>query len=150
MRPRNPLAGGHPAQPDSLMKLLVTNPNISQSVSSLIQGEAERSAFAGTQITMLTAPFGIAYIETRFEALVGAYASAQLAAVHHTGHEAVIVAAFGDPGLAGLRDVLPVPVLGQTESTLASASLLGHRFSLSSRFRSASRPGIARSWKPTA
>jgi Asp/Glu/hydantoin racemase len=79
---------------------------------------------------MLTAPFGVAYIETRFEALIGAYATAQLAAEHHAGHDAVIIAAFGDPGLGGLREALPVPVLGLTESALASACLLGHRFSI--------------------
>ncbi|MEQ1683836.1 MAG: aspartate/glutamate racemase family protein [Burkholderiaceae bacterium] len=112
------------------MKLLVINPNISDSVSALIRAEAERSASPGTQITMLTAPFGVAYIETRFEALIGAYAVAQLAAEHHAGHDAVIVAAFGDPGLGGLREALPVPVLGLTESALASACLLGHRFSI--------------------
>ena len=112
------------------MRLLVINPNITASVSALIQAEAERSASPGTEITMLTAPFGVAYIETRFEALIGAYATAQLAAEHHAGHDAVIVAAFGDPGLWGLREVLPVPVLGMTESALASACLLGHRFSI--------------------
>jgi Asp/Glu/hydantoin racemase len=112
------------------MKLLVINPNISDSVSALIRAEAERSASPGTQITMLTAPFGVAYIETRFEALIGAYAVAQLAAEHHAGHDAAIVAAFGDPGLGGLREALPVPVLGLTESALASACLLGHRFSI--------------------
>ena len=112
------------------MRLLVINPNITASVSALIQAEAERSASPGTAITMLTAPFGVAYIETRFEALIGAYATAQLAAEHHAGHDAVIVAAFGDPGLWGLREVLPVPVLGMTESALASACLLGHRFSI--------------------
>lgn len=112
------------------MRLLVINPNISESVSALIRAEAERSAAPGTQITMLTAPFGVAYIETRFEALIGAYAVAQVAAEHHAGHDAVIIAAFGDPGLAGLREVMPVPVLGLTESALASACLLGHRFSI--------------------
>lgn len=112
------------------MRLLVINPNITASVSALIQAEAERSVSPGTAITMLTAPFGVAYIETRFEALIGAYATAQLAAEHHAGHDAVIVAAFGDPGLWGLREVLPVPVLGMTESALASACLLGHRFSI--------------------
>jgi allantoin racemase len=112
------------------MKLLVINPNISDSVTALIRAEAERSASPGTQITMATAPFGVAYIETRFEALIGAYAVAKLAAEHHAGHDAVIVAAFGDPGLGGLREVLPVPVLGLTESALASACLLGHRFSI--------------------
>jgi allantoin racemase len=112
------------------MRLLVINPNISESVSALILAEVERSASPATEITMLTASFGVAYIETRFEALIGAYATAQLAAEHHAGHDAVIVAAFGDPGLGGLREVLPVPVLGLTEAALASACLLGHRFSI--------------------
>ncbi len=112
------------------MRLLVINPNISHSVSELIHAEARRSASAGTQITMLTAPLGVAYIETRFEAMIGAYASAVLAAEHHADHDAVILAAFGDPGLAALREALPIPVLGLTESALASACLLGHRFSI--------------------
>ncbi len=112
------------------MRLLVINPNISESVTALIEAEARRSASPGTEITVQTAAFGVAYIETRFEALIGAYATAQLAAEHHAGHDAVIVAAFGDPGLAGLREALPIPVLGLTESALATACLLGHRFSI--------------------
>ena len=112
------------------MRLLIINPNTSDSVTELIGAEARRSASAGTELTLLTAPFGVAYIETRFEALIAAYATAQVAAERHPGHDAVIVAAFGDPGLAGLREVLPVPVLGMTESALASACLLGHRFSI--------------------
>jgi allantoin racemase len=112
------------------MRLLVINPNISESVTALIGAEARRSAGPGTDITTMTAAFGVAYIETRFEALIGAYATAQLAAEHHAGHDAVIVAAFGDPGLTGLREVLPVPVLGMAESALATACLLGHRFSI--------------------
>ena len=112
------------------MKLLLINPNISDSVSALIRAEAERSASPGTVIEVLTAPFGVAYIETRFEALIGAYAAAQLAAEHHADFDAVIVAAFGDPGLAGLREALPCPVTGLSEAALASACLLGQRFSI--------------------
>jgi Asp/Glu/hydantoin racemase len=73
------------------MRLLVINPNISDSVTALIRAEAERSAAPGTELTVLTAPFGVAYIETRFEALVGAYATAQVAAENLEGHDAVIV-----------------------------------------------------------
>ena len=112
------------------MRLLIINPNISDSVTALIETEAQRSAAPDTHITMQTAAFGVAYIETRFEALIGAYATAQLAAEHHAGHDAVIIAAFGDPGLSGLREALPIPVLGMTESALATACLLGHRFSI--------------------
>lgn len=113
-----------------MTRLLLINPNISDSVSTLIRAEAERSATPGTVVEVLTAPFGVAYIETRFEALIGAYATAQLAAEHHDRFDAVVVAAFGDPGLAGLREVLPCPVTGLTEAALASACLLGHRFSI--------------------
>ena len=112
------------------MKLLLINPNISDSVSELIRAEAERTASSGTEVEVLTAPFGVAYIETRFEALIGAYAAAQLAAEHHERFDAVVVAAFGDPGLGGLREALPVPVTGLTEAALASACLLGQRFSI--------------------
>ncbi|GAB3490917.1 aspartate/glutamate racemase family protein [Curvibacter fontanus] len=112
------------------MKLLLINPNISDSVSELIRAEARRSAAPGTEIEVLTAPFGVAYIETRFESLIGAYATAQLAAEHHARFDAVVVAAFGDPGLGGLREALPVPVTGLTEAALASAHLLGHRISI--------------------
>ena len=113
-----------------MTRLLLINPNISDSVSALIRAEAQRSAAPGTQIEVLTAPFGVAYIETRFEAMLGAYAAAQLAAEHFERHDAVIVAAFGDPGLAALREVLPCPVTGLTEAALASACLLGRRFSI--------------------
>jgi Asp/Glu/hydantoin racemase len=112
------------------MKLLVVNPNISESVTQLIGDEARRAASPGTAITMLTARFGVAYIETRFEALIGAYAAAELAAEHAAGHDALVVAAFGDPGVPGLREALDIPVVGLTEAALASACLLGHRFSI--------------------
>lgn len=112
------------------MRLLVINPNITESVTQLIGEEARRAASPNTQITLQTAPFGVAYIETRFEAMIGAYATAQAVGAHPPGHDAVIVAAFGDPGVPALREVLDVPVVGLTEAALASASLLGNRFSI--------------------
>jgi Asp/Glu/hydantoin racemase len=42
----------------------------------------------------------------------------------------VVVAAFGDPGLPGLKEVLPCPVVGLTQAALASACLLGNRISI--------------------
>lgn len=112
------------------MNLLLINPNTSQSVSDLIEAEARRAAAAGTNVRVLTAPFGVAYIETRFESLIGAYAAAQLAAEHWQEHDAIVVAAFGDPGIDGLREALDIPVVGLTEAALMSACLLGKRFSI--------------------
>lgn len=112
------------------MRVLLLNPNVTESVTALIEAEARRAASPGTTVTAVTAPFGVAYIETRFEAMVGAYAAACLAGEHAPGHDAVIVAAFGDPGLGALREVLPVPVVGLTEAALATACLSGARFSI--------------------
>jgi allantoin racemase len=112
------------------MRILVVNPNISESVSQLIGDEASRAASPETEIAVVTAPFGVAYIETRFEALIGAYAAANLVAEHWRNYDAVIIAAFGDPGLPGIREALDIPVVGLTEAALMSACLLGNRFSI--------------------
>lgn len=112
------------------MRLLIVNPNISGDVTRLIETEARRTAGATTEIAMATASFGVAYIETRFEALIAAYAAACAAGEHAGSFDAMMVAAFGDPGLAGLREVLDVPVVGMTEAALMSACMLGGRFSI--------------------
>ena len=112
------------------MRILLINPNISQSVSDMIGAEARRAASAATEIDVATAAFGVAYIETRFEALIGAYAAANLAAEHAGRYDALVIAAFGDPGIAGIREAVDVPVVGLTEAALMSACLLGGRFSI--------------------
>lgn len=112
------------------MKLLVVNPNISESVTALIEKEAIRAALPDTLITTVTAPFGVAYIETPAEAAVGGYATLDLLAKHYKGHDAAVIAAFGDPCIMEAKEILPIPVVGLTESALASAFLLGGRFSI--------------------
>jgi len=42
------------------MKILLINPNTSRSVSDLIEAEARRAASPQTQVSVLTAPFGVA------------------------------------------------------------------------------------------
>lgn len=112
------------------MRILVINPNISESVTDLIAKEANRAASPGTDLSFATAPMGMAYIETRLEALIGGYATACIAAERHGTYDGIVVAAFGDPGLLGIKELCTVPVVGMTEAALASASLLGQRFSI--------------------
>jgi Asp/Glu/hydantoin racemase len=112
------------------VKLLLINPNITESVTRLIGDEARRAASPATELTLLTAPFGVAYIETRLEALIGAYASLLLFAENAGKHDAVIIAAFGDPGLPALRDAIDRPVIGLTDAALIAAGELGERFSI--------------------
>ena len=112
------------------MKILVINPNISQDVTALIEKESKRAADRDTEIIMETAPFGVEYIETRMEAVIAGYACSCVAAERYGQYDGVVIAAFGDPGLTGVKELLNVPVVGMTEAALASACLLGQRFSI--------------------
>ncbi len=44
--------------------------------------------------------------------------------------DCVVVAAFGDPGMPALKELVDVPVIGITEAALCAAALQGHRFSI--------------------
>jgi allantoin racemase len=112
------------------MKLLIINPNVSIGVTNLIEAEARRVAASETQIEMATAASGVAYIETRFEALLGAHAAATIVGERIGQHDAVMIAAFGDPGLLELREVLDVPVVGMTEAALMTAAQMGQRIGI--------------------
>ncbi|HUQ76286.1 MAG TPA: aspartate/glutamate racemase family protein [Burkholderiales bacterium] len=112
------------------MKLLVMNPNITESVTRLIGEESRRAAAPGTQVTLLTAPFGVAYIETELEALIGAYASLIAISENLGDHDAIVMAAFGDPGLPAMRQAFDRPVVGLTEAALNEANELGKRYSI--------------------
>jgi Asp/Glu/hydantoin racemase len=112
------------------VKLLVMNPNITGSVTRLIGDEARRAASPGTEFTLLTAPFGVAYIETELEALIGAYASLICISDNLGEHDAIVMAAFGDPGIAALREAFDRPIVGLTEAALISAGELAKRFSI--------------------
>jgi allantoin racemase len=46
------------------------------------------------------------------------------------GFDGVILGCFGDPGLAALREMVDIPVVGPGETAMHVASMLGSRFSI--------------------
>ncbi len=112
------------------MRILLANPNTSRSVTDRIAAAARRAASPGTEVVAVTATRGFPYIATRAEAAVGAVALLELLAEHAGGADAVVVAAFGDPGLDAARELLPIPVVGMAEAALLTACMLGRRFAV--------------------
>ncbi len=104
-----------------MARLLVINPNISRSVSALIDAEARRTVSSGTEIETRTASFGVAYIETHSESAIGGHAVLQMTAEAGDAFDGIVVAAFGDPGLAAAREIAPCPVVGISESAIATS-----------------------------
>jgi len=112
------------------MKLLLINPNTTAAMTDQMAAEARRFASAGTEITAVTAAFGTQYIANRAEAAIGGHAVLDAMARHAEGHDAAIVSAFGDPGLAAARELFDIPVVGIAESAMLTAWMLGRRYSI--------------------
>jgi Asp/Glu/hydantoin racemase len=112
------------------MRLLIANPNTSQSVTDRIARTARDHASAGTIITAVTAASGPPYIATRAEAVLGAAAALELLALHAGDADAAIIAAFADPGLGAARELLSIPVVGMAEAAMLTACMLGRRFAI--------------------
>jgi allantoin racemase len=112
------------------MKLLLINPNITEALTATIAAEARLFTSPGTEITAVTASFGAQYVENRAEAAIAGHAVLDALAEHMAGHDAAIVAAFGDPGLAAAREFADIPVFGIEEAALLTAWTLGRRISI--------------------
>jgi hypothetical protein len=123
------------------VKPSIVNPNASESVTKLIAAEVRPAASHSVELTLLTAPLGVAHIETRAEAAIGAYVTLDLLAEHHQGHDATVIAAFSDPGLAVAREIMPIPVVDRTEEALNIAAMMCGHFR-SSRYRARFERGI--------
>lgn len=112
------------------MKLLLINPNVTEAMTDSMTAEARRFASPGTEIAAVTAAFGTQYIENRVEAAIAGHAVLDALARHMEGHDAAIVSAFGDPGLAAAREFADIPIFGLAESALLTAWTLGRRISI--------------------
>jgi allantoin racemase len=113
-----------------MMKILLANPNTSQSVTDRIAQIARQAAAPGTEILAVTANSGVPYIASRAEAASAGRTTLELMAEYAQGCDAAIVAAFGDPGLGGARELLSIPVVGLAEASMLTACMLGRRFSI--------------------
>lgn len=112
------------------MKILLLNPNTSETITTRLCETAALVAAPGTGIIPSTAPRGFPYISSRAEAqIAGAIALETLAELDGT-YDAAIIAAFGDPGLIGARELFDAPIIGMSEAAMLTACMLGKRFGI--------------------
>jgi Asp/Glu/hydantoin racemase len=92
------------------MRLLLVNPNTSAGTTAAMLAIAREAAPPGVLIEAATAPFGEPLITDETALAIAAEAvEALVTGERVAGLDGVIVAAFGDPGLALLKARLPVP-----------------------------------------
>jgi allantoin racemase len=112
------------------MRILLLNPNTSGRVTERILAAARAVAAPGTEIVGATATRGVPYIATRAEAVIGGAVALEMLAELHQGVDAAVIAAFGDPGLGGARELFPIPVIGLAEAGMLTACMLGRAFAI--------------------
>ncbi len=108
-----------------MRRVLVINPNTSESVSARLQACLGNTP--GVQVHTVTARFGAPYIACEASYAVAAHAvlDTWAWARSRAAYDAVLIACFGDPGLFALREICPLPITGLAEAAFARAARHG-------------------------
>ena len=110
------------------MRLLVININTSPAMTELIADQARAAASPGTEIVAVTPRFGPASVESVLESHLAAVGAIDCALRKGAGHDAVVLAGFGELGREALQEMLTVPVIDITDAASHVACLLGRTF----------------------
>lgn len=112
------------------MRILLINPNTLASVTDLVAAHVRRVAGTEAEFVPVTGRFGARYIACRAASAIAGHAALDALAEHVEGCDAVYLACFGDPGLAALKEISPVPVVGMAEASCRVAAEGGRRFAI--------------------
>ncbi|MGO7592479.1 aspartate/glutamate racemase family protein [Rhizobium leguminosarum] len=102
-------------------KILVVNPNTTQSVTDRFVDEARRCAPAGVVIDGVTGTFGAGIVSTQAENVVAAHSALALLAAHGSAYDAAILAISFDSGLAAAQELMPIGTVGITQAAIKTA-----------------------------
>ena len=119
--------------------LLLINPNTSERSLALMLDVARPHVPSGMTLRGVRAERGVTMIVNEDDLNASADEVVRLGVAEASGAAAIIVAAFGDPGLPRLRALAGVPVVGIGEASLAAASRGGRRFGIAT-----TTPGLLR------
>lgn len=112
------------------MRILLINPNTTPAITERMAAYIGDVARSAATFVPVTGRFGARYISTRAAAAIAAHAALDALAEQVAGCDAVYLACFGDPGLAALKEVAPVPVIGMAEASCIEAARQGRRFAI--------------------
>ena len=112
------------------MKILLYNPNTSEAITNTLYDTAKLVVSEGTTLVPMTAKKGFPYISTKVEAQITGTLVLEKIAEIHSQYDAIIIAAFGDPGLIPAKTLFNLPIIGLGEAAMFSACLFGKKFSI--------------------
>jgi len=113
------------------MKIMVINPNTSESMTDHIREELNRIKRPDTELTVVCAESGPETIESAYDEAHAVPPTLELVKrANEEGYDAIILACFSDPGLDAAKEISEIPVIGIEEVTLHIAAMLGAKFTV--------------------
>ena len=112
------------------MRLLIVNPNTSRATNGRIRAIAAPLVRESDELEVLSAPSGIELIESVAQSIATIPAVLSVVDERHAQVDAIIIAAFSDPGLSQARQAASCPVFGISESAMKTAARIADRFAI--------------------
>ncbi len=123
-----------------MTSILLINPNTSARSTEMMLAVAKPLLPAGVVLRGIGAARGADMILDEAALAVAETEVVRIGMEAHGGRDAVVVAAFGNPGAHRLRELLPMPVVGIGEAAMREAASGGRRFGVAT-----TTPGLVRS-----
>lgn len=122
------------SETDPMRHLLILNPNTDTSLTQKLAVRARVLLPGNTSISSTTACLGASYIACRASLAIAAHATLDAFAREYERNPAlaqpdttVLIACFGDPGLAALQEITQCSVTGMAQASLQSCRNKGGR-----------------------
>jgi allantoin racemase len=113
------------------MRILIINPNTSESMTAKIREVADRAKRDDCEITVICPTRGPITLESSYDEAYAIAPTIDLVKQANTeAYDAIILACFCDVGVEAAKEISSVPVLGLEEATLSIALLLGDKFGI--------------------
>lgn len=123
--------------------VLLINPNTSRETTAMMHGIARAALPPEFVLESETATRGARMITSADELATSVDEVLAIGRRHASRVAAIVISAFGDPGLATLRESLGVPVVGIGEASLREAAEGGRRFGVATTTPELEAPIVA-------
>jgi allantoin racemase len=112
----------------NLRRIVLINPNSLEATTAMMVAIAKSVATNGFDVVGATATRAPQMIVTPDALEAAAFEVEEIARARRHTCDGIVVAAFGDPGLAGIKAAMKLPAVGIGESAMLEASDGGRRF----------------------
>ena len=111
-----------------MQKILLINPNTSYETMAMMHRILNEALPASIEVLSVSAGRGASMLTTESDLRVAADEVCRIGQARAGEVSAIVIGAFGDPGLDALQRAVAVPVIGIGEASLREAAADGRRF----------------------